>query len=107
MVINIQDELQKIHNQYGTSEKSNYEIQKIFDNHTKGWVYLTKKKPIAYKTGEWDGKNSDLVVAEDKNGKQYLAHYCEGFMDGSIFEDWYSNDYLIEVEIVRFMEIPD
>jgi hypothetical protein len=29
--MNIQDELQKIHNQYGISEKANYEIQKIFD----------------------------------------------------------------------------
>lgn len=29
--MNIQDELQKIHHQYGTSEKANYEIQKLFD----------------------------------------------------------------------------
>ena len=30
--MNIQDELQKIHHQYGTSEKANYEIQKLFEN---------------------------------------------------------------------------
>lgn len=29
--MNIQDELQKIHDQFGTSEKANYEIQKLFD----------------------------------------------------------------------------
>jgi hypothetical protein len=29
--MNIQNELQKIHHQYGTSEKANYEIQKLFD----------------------------------------------------------------------------
>lgn len=29
--MNIQDEVQKIHHQYGTSEKANYEIQKLFD----------------------------------------------------------------------------
>jgi len=29
--MNLQDELQKIHHQYGTSEKSNYEIEKIFN----------------------------------------------------------------------------
>ena len=29
--MNIQDELQKIHHQYGTSEKANYEIQKLFE----------------------------------------------------------------------------
>ena len=33
--MNIQDELQKIHNQYGTSEKANYEIQKLFDKEKK------------------------------------------------------------------------
>ena len=30
--MNIQDELQKIHQQYGTTEMANYEIQKLFDN---------------------------------------------------------------------------
>jgi hypothetical protein len=30
--MNIQNELQKIHHQYGTSEKANYEIQKLFNN---------------------------------------------------------------------------
>ena len=29
--MNIQDEIQKIHHQYGTTEKANYEIQKLFD----------------------------------------------------------------------------
>jgi hypothetical protein len=29
--MNIQDEVQKIHHQYGTSEMANYEIQKLFD----------------------------------------------------------------------------
>ena len=33
--MNVQDELQKIHSQYGISEKSNYEIQKLFDNQQK------------------------------------------------------------------------
>ena len=29
--MNIQDEVQKIHHKYGTTEKANYEIQKLFD----------------------------------------------------------------------------
>jgi len=29
--MNIQDEVQKIHHKYGTSEMANYEIQKLFD----------------------------------------------------------------------------
>ena len=71
------------------------------------WKHTEKEMPIAYKTGVWDGKNSDQVVCEDKSGKQYLAHYCEGFMDGSKFADWYeNNDFLITEEIVRWLPIP-
>lgn len=33
--MNIQDELQKIHHQYDTTEKANYEIQKLFDRELK------------------------------------------------------------------------
>ena len=38
--MNIQDELQKIHQQYGTSEKANYEIQKLFDKQIKDSDFL-------------------------------------------------------------------
>lgn len=35
-----------------------------------------------------------------------LAHYCEGFIDGSKFEDWYDyRDFLIDTEIVKYLEI--
>ncbi len=51
------------------------------------WKYTEKnEKPLAYATGDWDGKNSDQVIAEDKTGKRYLAHFCEGTMDGSKYE---------------------
>jgi hypothetical protein len=33
--MNIQDEVQKIHHQYGTTFKASYEIQKLFDNELK------------------------------------------------------------------------
>ncbi|CAM3798687.1 hypothetical protein FLGE108171_15370 [Flavobacterium gelidilacus] len=39
--MNIQDELQKIHHQFGTSEKANYEIQKLFDKQKKQSDLLT------------------------------------------------------------------
>jgi len=72
------------------------------------WKYTETENPIAYLTGTWDGKNSDLVVAEDVNGKKYIAHFCEGFMDGSEFKDWYDvNDYSISDKIVRWMPIPE
>ena len=72
------------------------------------WKYTEKnEKPLAYATGNWDGKNSDQVIAEDKAGKRYLAHFCEGTMDGSEYEDWYdSHDYFINEPIVRWLAIP-
>lgn len=72
------------------------------------WIYTEERKPITYKTGNWDGKNSDQVLVEDNNGKLYVAHLCQGFMDGADFEDWYdSNDWLITEKIIRYLKIPD
>ncbi len=72
------------------------------------WIYTEDKKPIAYRTGNWDGKCSDGVIAEDSAGKQYLAEYNEGFLDGENFKDWYnSSGYLIDAEIVRWLPIPE
>lgn len=64
-------------------------------------------KPYAYRTGNWDGKQSDTIIAIDETGKYHIAVYYEGFMDGSAFEHWYDeNDYLIESNITHWME-PD
>lgn len=64
-------------------------------------------KPLAYKTGDWDGKQSDTIIAIDETGKYHIATYYEGFMDGFDFQDWYDeNDYLIESKITHWME-PD
>ena len=72
------------------------------------WISTEERKPLAYATGNWDGKNSDQVIAEDKTGKRYLAHFCEGTMDGSKYEDWYdSHDYSINEPIVRWLAIPE
>ena len=72
------------------------------------WIYTKEQKPLAYISGDFDGKNSDNVVAEDKNGKQYLAHFSEGILDGEKFEDWYTSDgWLINEEIVKFLLIPN
>lgn len=69
------------------------------------WKY---DKPLAYRTGQWDGKMSDQVLAQDKDGKNYLASLYKGTMDGCEFEDWLdNNDYIIREEIVRYLQIPD
>lgn len=53
--MNIQEELQKIHHQYGTSEKANYEIEKLFDK-----IIL----PFKNKAEKWD-------ELDEKIGKFY------------------------------------
>lgn len=71
------------------------------------WIYTKDRTPLTYKEGHWDGKNSDQVLAETKDGTRYLATYCEGFLDGENFEQWYrDDDYEITSEIVRYLEIP-
>jgi hypothetical protein len=48
--MNIQDELQKIHNQYGTTEMANYQIEKLFDN---------EKRKFAVEFAEWCNGHTD------------------------------------------------
>ena len=70
------------------------------------WKYVENTKPFCYKTGNWDGKQSDLVLCQDKNGEYHLAHCYEGFLDGSKFFEWYDkNDFDLKVEIVKWTEL--
>jgi hypothetical protein len=71
------------------------------------WKYTEKQLPITYKTGDWDGKKSDEVIAEDADGKKYIAVLYSGFMDGSEFNDWYTNDDWCLSRIVRWFSIPE
>ena len=63
---NIQDELQRIHHQYGTSEKANYEIQKLFDKEIENrntWIKVKTLSDLPKQRGEND------VFLHDFNGK--------------------------------------
>lgn len=72
------------------------------------WKYTEKETPLTYKTGDWDGRNSDQVIAEDSNGRKHLAYLCEGTLDGTEFTEWYSeSDYEIIAPIVRWLAIPE
>jgi len=71
------------------------------------WIQTKDKNPITYKSGHWDGLMSDEVIAEDKDGKKWIAVLYSGFLDGTEFNDWYNNnDYSIR-NIVRWAEITD
>ena len=78
------------------------------------WKYTKDELPLCYATGNWDGKKSDVVLAEDIYGNKYLAECYEGDMDGDKFFDWYSLDMLSKMDYgvpdeniaVRWIPIP-
>ena len=53
------------------------------------WYKLKEKRPLAYKTGLFDGKKSDKVLVADQYGKYHIAEMYEGVLDGSEFCDFY------------------
>ena len=76
------------------------------------WIEVNNSLPLCTSTGDWDGKQSDIILAETITGKKFLAQCYEGFMDGSEFFDWYQvdeinqNDWLINESVSRWMKIP-
>jgi hypothetical protein len=60
--MNIQEEVQKIHQQYGTSEMANYEIQKLFD------IEILRFKS---KSDKWD-KLGNEIGKYYENGDEYI-----------------------------------
>lgn len=74
------------------------------------WRNPEKEKPYCYQTGNWDGKKSDQILVELKDGKYDVATCYEGFMDGSHFFEWYhsKDEYeLKEIDVRRWMKIPE
>jgi hypothetical protein len=76
------------------------------------WIDASVKQPLCVSSGDWDGKQSDIVLAETVSGKKFLAQCYEGFMDGAHFYDWYQvdeivqNDYPLSEPVSRWMNIP-
>lgn len=64
--------------------------------------------PIAYETGGWDGKRSDLLLLKFDNGNYETGRLYHGFMDGSEFNEWYNDNDLGWLEkVVAWAKIPD
>lgn len=63
------------------------------------WKDINTSKPIAYKSGHWDGLKSDEILVY--NGEYHIATMYEGFLDGHEFCDFYDkNDY--EIKDVKY-----
>ncbi len=72
------------------------------------WINTKENTPITYKTGDFDGKNSDPVLVVDNDCKISIAYLCEGFMDGSEFSDWYDEkEYLLDKIPIYWMPLPN
>jgi hypothetical protein len=74
------------------------------------WHNPESRKPLCYQSGDWDGKRSDNVLVELKDGNYIVAVCYEGVLDGCRFFDWYEGieKYeLKESEVRRWMKIPD
>lgn len=75
------------------------------------WISVEDGCPLCYSTGDWDGRQSDVVLAETITGKKFLAQCYEGVVDGSEFYDWYQvdeinkNDWLVTEYVFRWMAI--
>lgn len=73
--MDIQTEVQKIHHQFGVSEKANYEIQKLFDKAIKEAVAEAQRDKLAEKL--------DDIMRLDNNANLplptvYFAVYIDG-----------------------------
>ena len=88
------------------------ESDEVLQVENTGWIEVNDTLPLCVSTGDWDGKQSEIILAETITGKKFLAQCYEGFMDGSAFYDWYqvdeinSNDWLINESVSRWMKIP-
>jgi hypothetical protein len=60
------------------------------------WYKVQNKKPIAYKSGCWDGKKSDPVLVQTKDGRFVVAEMYEGVLDGNEFCEFYDGDFEVK-----------
>lgn len=65
------------------------------------WYKIENKKPLAVKTGGWDGKKSEKVLVCTRSGKLYVAEMYEGVLDGIQFCDFY-DERDFEIQNVAF-----
>lgn len=76
------------------------------------WKASISYKPICFKKGWWDGKQSEIVLACDVDGNIFLAQCYEGEIDGNRFYEWYridtisKNEWLVE-NVSMWLTIPD
>lgn len=71
------------------------------------WVSVEIEKPLCYKSGNWDGLNSDFVLFKTHTGLIFQGGLNEGVLDGVSFSDWYKNDGFLVENVTQWMPIPE
>jgi hypothetical protein len=72
------------------------------------WKVLKEEAPITYRSGNWDGLCSDLVLVSDGKEKFEVAELNHGFMDGAEFNFWYdAKGFELDFNPTHWMKIPN
>ena len=69
------------------------------------WKEIKKEKPIAYKSGDWDGLKSDKILVATMSDKYHIVEMYEGIMDGSEFCDFYDDRDFEVKNVLYWIEI--
>lgn len=111
-------EIEKLAND---SFESNTSDEGLFPNHTDKdiwivgfvegfllknfWVKVKDKLPLAFETGDWDGKRSALILIKNKYNDIYLGRFYTGILDGSEFKDFVDvNDSILD-DVIEWKNI--
>lgn len=72
------------------------------------WINPEIKKPLVYKSGNWDGLCSDKVLIKTEDGEKQVADLNEGVLDGWEFSEWYDyKGFEVGKKVIGWMEIPE
>ena len=69
------------------------------------WISVKEQLPLAYQTGDWNGKKSDPFLGLSKVGFVYQCVLYSGIIDGSEYNDFFTvDDFVVDIEF--WMPLP-
>jgi len=71
------------------------------------WINIEDARPFCYKTGNYDGKQSDVVLTRDSSGVIRACTCNAGVLDGTKFVDFYSTDGFEVPNVVKWAAIDE
>ena len=71
------------------------------------WKNVADNLPLTLPRHGWDGKVSDLVLMRNSEGRIFVGYFNDGVMDGTEFNEWYTDSEFTINGINYWCEIPD